>query len=166
MWLARGVDAAAPGIRVRCLDDAGTRILDEAEDGAGARVRRSHLACPESALLAFSVTQRAAVAHYVALVLIDDQGRATVLHAPPDAAPFDRGSIDVSLDRALPLRGRSAFSVYAIFTPERRSSQGLEEVIARAARDGVDLLRLARFPVEGSLQARVDVTVSSEAHAR
>lgn len=170
-WTARGLPAAAVGVRARCLSSSGTAVVSQAEAGIGATVAAPELSCSRDGLLALSATNRTDHEVYVFIVGVAPDGDAR-WYAPfsrdERSLPVQAGGVDVVLGdlaalRALPDDGRVA--LHALFSPKPLSAEKVEAALERARRGGLDPSRLARLPVNATVQARVDLVMIDDAEA-
>lgn len=154
--VARGDESTGVGLRVRCLDGAATRVLAEAAGGTLTHVAASRLACPDDGVLSFSTTTRGAKPLHLSLVVVDEAGARVIYTSAAPRAP----AVDATLDVALPMKGRAGFALFALFAETPATSAVVDGLLETAARQGVDLSRAARLPVDAIAQARVDIDVA------
>lgn len=165
-FTARGAGEVAVGVRARCLAASGERVLSQAEAGVGPTVAPPELACPDGGLLALSATNRGARDAWVFVVGVGSDGDTRWI------APFDRaarsvrvgeGAVDRVLGDLATLESRGAgerLALHALFSARPLHADDVEAALALARRQGLEVAKLARLPVDARAQARLDVVVT------
>jgi hypothetical protein len=158
---ARGDSDEAPlGLRVRCVDGSGSRVLDDAT--AGARQKVGSLSCVDDGLLAFSLTNLSPQERFVFVVGVDETGR--VVSLPPfgegaPALPVAPGAVDVVVERLapMPVLGDGGLTLHVLVdnAPFTGADVGRRLQTANAA--ALPLSSLDRLPVDVEVQARLNL---------
>lgn len=156
----RGDEHAPLGVRVRCVDAAGSRVLDDAT--AGARQKVSSLACSDDGMLAFSMTNLSETARHVFVVGVAADGQ--VVSLPPfstgsQALRVEAGSVDVVVERLapMPIVGVDGLTLHVLVDAEPFGADGIERRLQAASRSDLPLQSLDRLPVDVDVQARLNL---------
>jgi hypothetical protein len=158
---ARGdLDDAPLGLRVRCVDGSGARVLDDAT--AGARQKVGALSCVDDGLLAFSLTNLSQHERFVFVVGVADDGR--VVYLPPfaedaRALPVPPGAVDVVVDRLapMPVLDTAGLTLHVLVDDAPFSGAEIGRRLQAASVAALPLSSLDRLPVDVDVQARLNV---------
>jgi hypothetical protein len=158
---ARGdLDDAPLGLRVRCVDGSGARVLDDAT--AGARQKVGALSCVDDGLLAFSLTNLSAHERFVFVVGVADDGR--VVYLPPfaedaRALSVPAGAVDVVVDRLapMPVLDTAGLTLHVLVDDAPFSGAEIGRRLQAASVADLPLSSLDRLPVDVDVQARLNV---------
>jgi hypothetical protein len=158
---ARGdLDEAPIGLRVRCVDGSGARVLDDAT--AGARQKVGALSCVDDGLLAFSLTNLSERERFVFVVGVADDGR--VVHLPPfgeDARALSvaSGAVDVVVDRLapMPVLDDAGLTLHVLVDDAPFTGADVARRLRAASVAAVPLSSLDRLPVDVDVQARLNL---------
>lgn len=163
--VARGVDLASihVGLRARCLDAAGAKVVDEAEAGTAGRVKDPVLSCPKDGLVAFSATNLGAAPRHLLVVGVAPDGSLRWY------APFQKqggsvavapGAVDAVLGAVADTRAMAPddeVALFALFAERPVSSADAADAVRRARERGLNLRALTRLPIDVDAQARIDL---------
>jgi hypothetical protein len=158
---ARGdLDEAPLGLRVRCVDGSGSRVLDDAT--AGARQKVGALSCVDDGLLAFSLTNLSPHERFVFVVGVAEDGR--VVYLPPfgeDARALSvaSGAVDVVVDRLapMPVLDGGGLTLHVLVDDAPFSGADIGRRLQAASVAAVPLSSLDRLPVDVDVQARLNL---------
>jgi len=162
--VARGVESAPPmlGVRARCLDKDGARVVDVGE--AGPRAPLGALRCPTDGLLSFAFTnlgERAAHAFVVGLADDDVRWYAPFL-AQSSSIEVPAGARDQlvsTLADTGALSDVAHVTLYALFSDEAFDAVTVRNALLRAKERGLLSTSLDRLPVPVAWQARIEVSI-------
>jgi hypothetical protein len=158
---ARGDSDEAPlGLRVRCVDGSGSRVLDDAT--AGARQKVGSLSCVDDGLLAFSLTNLSPQERFVFVVGVDEAGR--VVSLPPfgegaPALPVAPGAVDVVVERLapMPVLGDGGLTLHVLVDDAPFTGADVGRRLQTANAAALPLSSLDRLPVDVEVQARLNL---------
>jgi|GEM_PF-1264277 len=158
---SRGDSDEAPlGLRVRCVDGSGSRVLDDAT--AGARQKVGSLSCVDDGLLAFSLTNLSERERFVFVVGVDEAGR--VVSLPPfgegsPALPVAPGAVDVVVERLapMPVLGDGGLTLHVLVDDAPFTGADVGRRLQAATATALPLSSLDRLPVDVEVQARVNL---------
>ena len=160
----RGARIAADpvGVKVTCLDRAGTSSIGSAT--AGARRAMDALQCPASSLMAFSTTNLGKEMRHLFVVGVAADGSRRWY------APFTPGTSAVAVapgvvDDVLSSVADTAnmpvgpVTLFVLVSDEPFSADDVEHALSSGERSGIAIGRVDRLPLDFvPLQARIDVT--------
>ena len=158
---SRGDSDEAPlGLRVRCVDGSGSRVLDDAT--AGARQKVGSLSCVDDGLLAFSLTNLSARERFVFVVGVDEAGRAVSLPPFGEGAPallVAPGAVDVVVEHLapMPVLGDGGLTLHVLVDDAPFTGADVGRRLQAAHATALPLSSLDRLPVDVEVQARVNL---------
>jgi len=169
--IERGVPSAPPmlGVRARCLDKDGARVVDVGE--AGPRAPLGALRCPTDGLLSFAFTnldERAAHAFVIGLADDDVRWYAPFLaqSSSIEVAAGARDQLVSTLADTGNLSEVGHVTLYALFSDEAFDAALVRNALLRAKERGLLSTSLDRLPVPVAWQARIEVTVTDDGAPR